>query len=385
MFMEAKNSSSSNTENVSAIDLLVVIVENKKKLILVPLLVGILAGAVSMAMPSIFTAVTVLLPSQQSQNAGMAALQSIGNLAGVPNVTAGMKNPIDQYVSLMQSNTVVDRIVKKHKLVEAYKVSSIIDARDILLENVRIIPGKKDGLLAVEVDDLDPKRAADIANEYAVQLHLLNSELAITDAQQRRLFFENQLQLNKGKLIEAQTKLQQSGVNQGIIRSEPKSAAETYAVLKAQITAAEVRLQSMRAYLTEEAPDFRQAQIALSALYGQLKKYEATDVSASEGEYISRYREFKYQEALFELFSKQFELAKLEESRDAALVQVIDPAVPPERKSRPKRFMIVGVSIVVAELILLLVLFAKRGWDVLLEREKNTQGMKRLQEAMQRK
>jgi len=377
--------------SVNAIDLMVVMLEHRNWLLLLPLLVGLVAGVISMALPNVFTAWTVIMPPQQQQSAGLAALQSLGNLAGLAGggagSAAGIKNPLDQYASLMYSNTITDRIVVRHKLVEAYRVSTVIDARDILIENVRIVPGKKDGLMTIEVDDTDPKRAAAIANEYVPQLLKLTSDLAITEAQQRRQFFEKQIQGNKEKLIAAQQALQQSGINQSVMRAEPKAAAEGYAALKAQVTAEEVRLQSMRSFMTEDAPEFRRAQSTLSALQLQLKRYETNEnpEQGSGSDYINKYREFKYQEALFELFSKQYEMARLDESRDAALIQVIDPATPPDRKSKPRRFLIVGVAMLVTELLLLLILFSRKAWHIIRDSEKNRASMARLHAALGRR
>lgn len=376
--------------SVNAIDLIVVMLEYRKWLLLLPLFVGLLAGGISMTLPNVFTAWTVIMPPQQ-QGAGLAALQSIGNLAGLAGGSTGsaaaIKNPLDQYVSLMYSNTITDRIVARHKLVEVYHVASVADARDMLIENVRIVPGKKDGLMTIEVDDTDPKRAAAIANEYVPQLLKLTSDLAITEAQQRRQFFERQIQGNKEKLIAAQQALQQSGINQGVMRAEPKAAAEGYAALKAQVTAEEVHLQSLRSFTTTDAPEFRRAQSTLNALQLQLKRYETNGNSeqGSGSDYINKYREFKYEEALFDLFSKQYEMAKLDESRDAALIQVIDPATPPDRKSKPRRFLIVGAAMLITELLLLLVLFSRKAWQIIRDNEMNRASMARFYTAMGRR
>jgi len=372
------NEATEGEVSVNALDLLVVIVENRKWLLLVPLAAGLLAGAISLTFPNVYTAWTVVMPPQQQQSAGLAALQSIGNLAGLAGAGAGIKSPLDQYVSLLSSNTISDRIVAQYKLVDVYKVPSVSDARDVLLENVRVIPGKKDGLLTIEVDDTDPQRAAAIANDYVPQLLRFTSELAITEAQQRRLFFEKQLQQNKEKLIEAQRSLQQSALSQSVMRLEPKAASDAYASLRAQVAVAEVRLQSMRAFMTEGSAEFRQAQSTLWALQNQLKKYEASEQPGAGAEYIDKYREFKYQETLFELLSKQYELAKLDESRDAALVQVVDPATPPERKSKPKRFLIVGIAMLASTFILLLGLFTQEGWRLVRSSNKNKATIKRL-------
>ena len=240
----------------------------------------------------------------------------------------------------MESVTVSDRLVDKFELMSVYKEKLRVDAREELARRVRISVGKKDGLISVEADDIDPARAAAIANSYVAELRRLTGVLAVTEAQQRRVFFDDQLKQSRERLVAAQQALQASGFNAGALKAEPKAAAEAYAKLKAELTATEVRLQSLRAALTEEAPEVRQVRALASALRDQVSKASANTDPASGPDYISRYREFKYQETLFELFARQYEQARSDESREGGLIQVVDVATAPERKSKPKRSLI---------------------------------------------
>jgi uncharacterized protein involved in exopolysaccharide biosynthesis len=110
--------------------------------------------------------------------------------------------------------------------------------------------------------------------------------------------------------------------------------------LRAEATAAEVRLQALRGSLVDTAPELVQQQAVLSELRAQVGKLESASDSSVNSDYIGRFREYKYQETLFELFSRQYELARVDEAREGALFQVIDAAQPPEKKSRPKRAII---------------------------------------------
>jgi uncharacterized protein involved in exopolysaccharide biosynthesis len=277
---------------------------------------------------------------QQQQSGAMAALQSLGALAGVAGAAAGLKSPADQFVSLIQSTSIADRLIDRFKLIDVYESEMRTDARKTLDKQTNVSAGKKDNLITITVDDHDPQRAADIANGYVEELRRLTSDLALTEAQQRRLYFEGQMNSTKGKLADAQKALQSSGINQGALRADPSSAAVEYAQMKAEVTGAEVRLQSMRNYLTEDSPDIKRALGNLTALRTQLAKAEAADTSSGNNDYVSKLREFKYQEALFEFFSKQFEMAKVDEGRDGMVIQVVDIAQAPERKSKPKKALI---------------------------------------------
>jgi len=236
----------------------------------------------------------------------------------------------------------------------------------------------KDGLIKVEVDDKEPAFAAQLANAHVEELRKLLDRLAVTEAQQRRMFYEKQLEQTKAKLAVAQQALQRSGINEGALRAEPKMAAEAYAGLKAAVTAAQVKLQSMRTYLTDQSPEFKLAQSELGALQAQLSKAESANNAAASDDYIVKYRDFKYQESLFEMFAKQFELAKLDEARDGALIQVVDVAQPPERKSKPKKAMIAVLTTVATGFLLLLFVFIRQAWRNGLQDEATAQKLKRL-------
>lgn len=312
---------------------------NLKLLIAAPLAAGVLALAITYLIAPTFTATTTFLPPQQAQSGAAAALASLGALGGLAGSVAGTSNSGDRYVALMQSATVADRLIDQFKLMEVYDAKFRVDARKALSENTRISLGKKDGLITVQVDDKSPQRAADIANAYVDELRRMTGTLAVTEAQQRRAFFERHLQQSRDRLAQAQQALESSGFSAGALKAEPKAAAEAYARVKAEVTAAELRLGLMRSTLADGTPEIRQQQAALTALREQLARAEqATDISGGP-DYVGRYREFKYQETLFEVYARQFELARADESREGALVQVVDPATLPERKSKPKRAM----------------------------------------------
>jgi uncharacterized protein involved in exopolysaccharide biosynthesis len=300
---------------------------------------GALGLGAAMLLPPIFTAQTLIMPPQQQQNGAAAALGALGALGALAG--GGLKNTADQYIGLMQSATVSDRLVDRFKLMEVYNVKYRMDARKVLLKNVSINAGKKDGLILVAVDDEDPQRAADIANAYVDQLRQMTNTLAVSEAQQRRQFFEQKLGETKERLTQAQIALQAGGFNSGALRAEPKAAAESYARIRAELTAAEIKLQTLRGSLADGTSEVRQQQTIVNALRAELSRQEKTEqvVDADPG-YISRYREYKYQETLFELYAKQFELARADEGREGALIQVVDVAQVPEKKSKPQRALL---------------------------------------------
>jgi uncharacterized protein involved in exopolysaccharide biosynthesis len=222
----------------------------------------------------------------------------------------------------------------------------------VLADHSRLSLGKKDGLITVSVDDESPQRAAAIANQYIEELRAMTSTLAVSEAQQRRVFFEHQMQATKQHLIAAQVALQSSGFSASAIKAQPTAEAEQYAHLRAEAAAAEVKLQTLRVTLAETAPEVRQQATLVAALRSQLDRLEATQTGDDAApDYVSKYREFKYQETLFDLMSKQYELARVDESREGALIQVVDAAQPAEIKSSPKRSLIAAATAMLGALL----------------------------------
>lgn len=359
----------SEDDEISLLDLLQTIVDNLRLLVLGPLAVGLLALGLTFTIPPTFTAKTQFLPPQQQQSAAASMLASLGSLGGLAGAAGGLKNPADQYLAYMKSVSLQDALIARFKLQERYETKTKVDTRNTLNANVRIASGK-DGLISVEVDDKDPQFAADMANGHVQELVKLLGKMAVTEAQYRRLFFEKQLGLAKHNLIAAEVALKSTGISSSVLKSNPVSALAAVAGLKAQVTAQEVKVGAMRGYLAETAPDFKQAMNELANLRSQLTKQEK-DESASpvasntaagkdSGDYVSKFREYKYQETLFELFSKQFEIAKVDEAREGAVIQVLDAAEAPERKSKPKKAMIAMIAAIASGFALLLFVFIRQ-------------------------
>jgi len=348
-------------DEISLLDLLQVVVDNLRLLVLVPLGTGLLALGITFVIPPTFTATTVFMPPQQQQSSAAMMLQSLGALGGLAGAATGLKNPNDQFVGILKSDSVANALIDRFKLMERYKSEFKVDARNTLDTKSNITSGK-DGLITIEVDDKDPAFAAQLTNAYVDEFGNMLNRLAVTEAQQRRVFFETQLTKTKVQLAKAEQALQASGVNASALKSSPDAAVAAVAQLQAQIAAQEVKLASMRGYLTEAAPDFKQAQTELAALRAQFAKIEKSGGSpnGSDADYVARFRDFKYYETLFELFAKQFELAKVDEAREGNVIQVVDVAQPPERKSKPKKGLIAVLTTLVTGILMLLFVFVRQ-------------------------
>jgi uncharacterized protein involved in exopolysaccharide biosynthesis len=347
-------------DDISLLDLLQVIVDNLRLLVLGPLSVGILALGISFFIPPTYTAKTQFLPPQQQQSSASALLQSLGAMGGLAGAAAGgIKNPADQFVGFLKSASIQDSLVDRFKLQDRYDKKFKVDARKELQENTKITAGK-DGIISVEFDDKTPQFAADVANGYVEELRKLMGRLSLTEAQLRRTFFEGKLKEAKEGLAQADQELRATGINASSLKSSPTAAVEVVARVRAGIVAQEVKIAAMRGYMTESSPEIKQAMVELSALRTQLVHAEkAEPQEAGQSNYVERYRNFKYQETLFELFAKQYELARVDEGREGAVVQVVDAAQPPERKAKPKKALIAIMASLATGFALLLFVFIR--------------------------
>ena len=341
-------------DGVDLLDLATPLARRWRSIVVVTFAGGALALAATFLVTPTFTAQSSFIVPQQ-QGGASSALASLGALAGLG---AAQHTQADQYVALMQSTTVSDRIIDKFRLMDVYEAKLRFNARERLKKLAIVSAGKKDGLITVTVTDTSPVRAAAMANDYIDELRATTATLAITEAQRRRMFFEKQMQDTKARLITAQTVLQSSGISEGALKAEPRSAADSYARLRAELTGTEVQLETVRQSMADSSPEVQALTAKARALGDRIHVAEQSEsTSAGTPDYIGKYREFKYQETLFDLLAKQYELARVDESRDGTLIQVVDAAQAPERKSGPRR-----LPIAIAAAIACLILYS--GWVV---------------------
>jgi uncharacterized protein involved in exopolysaccharide biosynthesis len=282
-------------------------------------------------------------------------LGSMGSVAALAG-GLGLKNANDMFVGMLQSRTVEDAMVRHFGLMQEYHARYLSDARMAFENHVTVDGSGKDGLIRISVEDRNPQSAADIANGYVDQFRNLSQHLAITEASQRRLFFEQELEQAKDNLANAEEALKQTEQTTGVIQPDSQSRAliDSAESLRAQITAREVQIQGMQTYATAENSQLVQAQRELEGLRAQLAKLGGTEdthtgelivpkglVPEASLEYVRKLRDVKYNETIFDILARQFEAAKLDEAKEGALIQVVDPAVPPDIRSSPKRGLIV--------------------------------------------
>jgi tyrosine-protein kinase Etk/Wzc len=359
--------SARRAKDLSILDTLVVIADHRRAMAWIVAVITLLSIVVSFLLPRRYTATVTLLPPQQnsplsamlmSQLGGMggsSGLSSLGGMAALAGSSLGLKNPNDRYVGMLRSRVVEDPVIQEFGLQKEYHKRHLSDARKKFEKRVEVDGNSKDGMIHISVEDSDPRRAQAIANAYVDQFRKLSEGLAVTEASQRRLFFEQQLEQAKNKLADAEEAMKQTQQSTGLIEldSQARALIQTVATLRAQIAAREMMIQGMQTFATGQNAQMIQAQQELDSLRAQLAKLAGNQESddglivpkglvPQEGlEYVRRLRDVKYYETIFEILARQFEMAKLDEAREGEIIQVVDPAMVPDKRSFPKRMYIV--------------------------------------------
>ncbi len=360
----------------SLFDFVQVIVKRSRMVFLITLAAAVISLVYSLFLPNVYTAKTAILPAQEDKgmmSAMMTQLGGLANLAGGAGVSIGT-SAADLYVSLLKNEAVKDPIIDRFKLMEVYKSKYRADAYKTLDRNAVIVAGKKDGIITITVDDKDPKRAAEMADAYVEELGKLTIRLNVSGAGQNRSFLEERLGKAKADLAKAEENLKAfQAKNKAIqVSAQAEATIKGVAEMKAQLAAQEVQLATYRRQFTDTSQEVKNLTTSVRNLKTQLAKLEGgggNDAIPSVGavpaigqEYVRLMREFKIQESLVELLTKQYEMASISEAKDVAPFQVVLKARVPERKSRPARALIVISVTFAAFLFSLLLAFARENF-----------------------
>jgi tyrosine-protein kinase Etk/Wzc len=348
-----------DNDDISILDLLIVLAEGKRIIFGVTAGFAILAIVISLIMAKSYTATVTLLPPQDSNSMGGALSSQLGGMAALLSGGLGLKNTNDTYVALFKSEPVEDAMVQRYGLMQQYRSKYLSDARKDFETHATVDGSGKDGMIHISIVDKDPARAAELTNGYVDQFRLLSEHLAITEASQRRLFFQRELEKTKEDLANAEESLKQTELKTGVMQVDMQARAltETASNLRAQIAGKKVLIQGMETYATGENSQLVQEESELASLRAQLAKVGGSeDAPGSELiipkgkvpeaglEFVRKVRDVKYYETIFDILARQFEAAKLDEAKEGALIQVVAPAIVPDRRSSPKRAIIVIVA-----------------------------------------
>jgi len=359
-------------ESISLLDLLIVPLKRKKTILIITLATVAITAVISLIMPEIYMAKTrILRPQQQSSAVVSRLLSQFGSAAGTAAGLFGLNSPNALYIALLTSRPVMEAVVERFDLVKLYGAETVVDASAQLSSNVKVRSSSWSGIISISVYDRDPQLAADMANALVKELKNMTKRLAITEAAQRRVFFGERLKETRGKLIKAEKDMADFKAKAGVLALDAQAKAVISAIsgMRAKIAEKEVQLKVMRTYSAPNNPELQKLETRLRGLKAELKKLEpgegkGYDYLMSTGgmpevsiEYIRKLRKLNFTEELYNLFLKQYEAARLDEGRDAVMIQVLEKAIPPEKRIKPKRRRMVMIAALAGFLFSVLLCF----------------------------
>lgn len=358
-------------DEINLLDLLLVLAKHRKMIVGVPFVVAVVTAIITLFMPNIYTAKTMILPGDEDKGMMGAMMAQMGGLANLAGGALGGPTKTDLYVTMLKSETIKDPIIERFKLMQVYEAKFRVDAYKRLDRTVNVVAGKKDGVLSISVDDKDPKRSAAMANAYVDELGKLAANLSMTGAGKNRTFLEGRLAEARADLAQAEDALKnfQSKYKAVSVTDQARASIEGVAQLRAQLAAQEVQLATLQRQFTDSSQEVKAAKATVSNIRGQIARLEGGGENSSipsvgsvpklGQEYVRLMREFKIQETLVELLTKQYEMNKLTEAKDVVPFQILQLAKMPELKSKPKRSLIVIMSAFASGFLMVLVAFVR--------------------------
>ena len=343
----------------NALDLLIILAKRRRFILTVTLGIAVITAIITLLLPKRYTAATSILPPQQSANGAALLSQLAGVGGGGFSALAGsafsMRSQIDVYVAMFRSRTVEDAMIRRFNLMKTYRVKRMSDARKVFENRSTAVAGLKDGVIRITVDGPTPDEAAAMATAYVEEFRKLAAHVATSEAGQRRMFFDRQLEEAKDNLSNAEQDLKKTELTTGLIQPDSQSRAmiESAAAIQGEITAKTVQMQAISSFATEDNPQMVVLKNQLSALRAQLSRLTGStgnesDLFVPKGkvpeaalDYIRKYREVKYREVVFQAIASQDQLARLDEAKQGTEFQIIDPATPPDKRSFPQRTILV--------------------------------------------
>jgi tyrosine-protein kinase Etk/Wzc len=358
-------------KEISFVDYLTLLIKWKKSVIINCFTVCFLVAAISLIIPKSYSSrTTILPPTDESGGFGLSSL--LGNLpvGGIGLGLSGLSDGTYTFIAILNSRTVMETVAKKFELKYRYKAKNMEETIKILQERV-LIEIDDEGTITLHVraktkffsfgekDNEAKELAMNMANSFIEQLDKVNRRLKIEKARNTRVFIEKRYNQNLEDIGKAEEEFKNFQEKFGAIALPEQTAAAITAAaeLKAQTILKEVEVGVLQKFVSRTHPNLIKSQTELNELNKKLKEFKNNkteidnesvklflpfdDVPKIGLQYLRLFREVKLQETLLEFLLPQYEQAKIQELRDTPTVQVLDPAVKPEKKSKPKRMLLV--------------------------------------------
>jgi len=337
--------------------------------------------AIAFLIPKRYEAVARLMPPDQSNSAAamLGALTAKGGdiFGAAAGDALGLRTPGATVVGVLNSRTVQDDLINQFDLRKVYSTKHYDDARKVLQQRTDIAEDKKSGIITISVQDRDAQRAAQLARAYIDDLNARIAKLTTSSARREREFLEDRLQTVKRQLDEST--LQLSRFSSRNLTFDPqiqgKAMIEAGATLQGQLIAAETELSGLEQVYGPENSRVKSASARVGELRSKLRSMSGAGESkgGNGGQlypsleqlpllgntYYDLARQAKINETVYEVLTKQYELAKVQEAKEIPSIRVLDEPVVPERKIWPPRLVIIILGTLMVLLLGVTYIFGK--------------------------
>jgi len=381
---EHRPGSPTHEEEINLLELALVISRRKNTIVAFCLMAIVLSVMYSLSLKNVYTATAKLLPPQKDSGGGLSALLGqAGGLAGLAGGLGGLGGTGDLYLGILKSRSVADAVIKRLNLQKEFNTRTVEDTRIALQGSVKFLSGK-DGIIVISADSKNPQLAAQLANTFVDELSRRSIQLNLSKASTERVFLEKRLEVVKQDLRNAENDMRTFQEKNKTIKADSQAtvAIESIAKLKAELVKSEVQLATLRSSMTDENNEVKTVLATIAKLKNQIGTMSGS--SSSDGiipavgnipglgvEYVRKLRELKIQETIFEQLSKQYEVAKLSEAKDSSSLQILDEAVVPLYKSKPKRSSIVLLATIASFFIAIVFIFIQEYLSKLTPEDRN--------------
>ena len=374
---ENQGHSSENQGDINLIHLFNVLAKHKRMIVGITIGFALLIYVISLFIPSIYLAETkFFIPCSNTTNFSAQLINQMTPIAtfmGGSNQVGMDTTKNNLYAEILKSRSLRDRIIDKFELMKVYNGMVREEVKDAILDRMRVKTDSQSGVIILGIEDTDPQRAADIANAFVEEFWKLDKEFALSEASQRRLRLEEQLDEAREELTKAENAMKgllenREAVKHDILKEEMISAISQ---LRAQIAIREIQIKAMYSYSSiPQNPEIQRAEEEMEGLRDKLRALESKkredrgtthkrNIPSTTMEHARILGDLKYAETFYDLLQSQYQSARLDEGRNRIVLQVIEKAEPPVKAKKPRRFILVVLAVIAGFFISIITAFVK--------------------------
>jgi tyrosine-protein kinase Etk/Wzc len=369
-------------KKISILDLVLILIERKRFFVFSMTVIAITAVVITFLLPKHYTASASLLPSTNSplKNPFSALLTDIPLNSMMKSLDFLESSDNDQILAILGSRRIADKVIQQFNLIQRYKFHKRKKyfIEDVIREFNRNYDVIETDLKNINISftDTNPEFSARVVNFIVNVLDSINSEISRNNARNTRLFFENRLKIVKEDMDSAHQRFAAFQQEHNYIDLEQQviSSIDALSKIEAQILNNDINIEFLKNRYGKESYEVKELFKNRRILKRQMAHY----LDSGSGEliiplkstpklgitYTYLMRDVKVQEMLHTFLLQNFEQAKLSEANNTPTVNVLEYAMVPQKKSRPKRAIICLLIFFSGLIVVSMVIFILKWYEI---------------------